>query len=309
MTQPLPTSNPTLGSLSLKWSLLGERELAGGRIVWLRIDEAARTVHVPKAIEALQVEETGDVPRLLVKNLLDQPVLLAGNLVVKGGWQTRTIERSWVLAPAAEALVPVRCVEAGRWRPRSADDARSFREADSLGISMRRRTTTAKSASVRRTGAYTAPQDAVWSGVDRELADRGAASPTSSYEAVLDGERRTHREHVEREAVVPPEGCNATMVVPADGGWWLEAFPSEAALREQLGRILPDLYEGAAATSSAAKVDVPKAMTAVWRERLRPLDRIAGALGDSYAIASTRRGGEVVLLDGALAHLSAGAVG
>ena len=85
MTQPLPILDATLASLSIRWEVLGERAVGDGRVVWLRVDPGAARVRVPSAIEALQVEETGSVPRLLVRNPQKQPVLLAGNLVVKGG--------------------------------------------------------------------------------------------------------------------------------------------------------------------------------------------------------------------------------
>ena len=310
MFLPMPLTRPCPRSLPLRRSVLGEVELAGARIVWLDIGEANATVRVPQSIEVLRVRETSSVAHVAVANLSDDPLLLTSGTVLKGGWQTRVVERSIIVPPRQERAiaVPVSCVERGRWSPRTAERGGEFGTSDSMGIGMRRQTTRMKSESMRRTGCYSAPQVAVWQSVAGELARSGAHSATASYEAFLDGERSEHRAKANHAMITPPAGCNAAMLVPPDGGWWLEAFPSPEALAQQLESMLPDVYEASAATSKAAQVDVPAVLSALWSDELHPLKRIRYSTGDSFALAGLERAGEVVLLEGKLAHLSVGAL-
>ncbi len=307
MTQPLPILDTTLASLSIRWEVLGERAVGDGRVVWLRVDPGAARVRVPSAIEALQVEETGSVPRLLVRNPQKQPVLLAGNLVVKGGWQTRAIERSVVIAAGASVLVPVRCVEAGRWSPESAGTARRFGDAENLGISMRRRAQRMKGDELRSSGRYSASQQGMWASVTDELRSSGVESGTSSYTACLDQGRARARQAADDAEIEAPAGCNAALLVPSDGGWWLEAMPTPKAFAKRLQRLLPDLYEVTGGARGA--VNASALLEAVWREPLTLLPHLEGALGDSFALAAPTHSGEVIVLGGALAHVSIGATG
>src|SRR5437867_2376332 len=84
----------TLHNLGLEWAPIETLELDGGAVDWLRVTPEADEVRMPAAVEALRIEETGSVPKLKVLNPEDAFVLLAGNVVVIGGWQTRAIERS-----------------------------------------------------------------------------------------------------------------------------------------------------------------------------------------------------------------------
>ncbi len=300
---------PSPAYFDLTWSLLGSTPIAGGLAAWVRVDRAAVDVEVPARVEALRIEETGDVPRLRIRNDGPNKVLVAGNLVVKGGWQTRAIERSIVLGPGTEAFVPVRCVEAGRWSGRDRQSAERFVGSEELGLSMKRRAVAMKKESVRRGHGYTAPQGSMWSSVTEELTMHRLHSETSSYEAVLDGVRSRHRESARRERIEAPEGANGVLLLPADGMPWLEVLPTHAALASQLDRILPDLYEAQDRPREAAPVDPESVLARIWESPMDPLEAVAGTLGASYAVTGRGLGGELLLVDGALAHLACGELG
>ncbi|QNG35556.1 hypothetical protein F1C76_02090 [Geodermatophilaceae bacterium NBWT11] len=63
------------------------------------------------------VERAGSpsVDQLVVTNRTEKPVLLLAGELLEGGWQNRTLTASTVLAPATPTVLPVLCVEHGRW--------------------------------------------------------------------------------------------------------------------------------------------------------------------------------------------------
>ena len=76
----------------------------------LREALAAGTVRV------MEKSETGSVTELMVVNDADRPVLLLDGEQLVGAKQNRILNVS-ILVPARQSLViPVSCVEAGRWR-------------------------------------------------------------------------------------------------------------------------------------------------------------------------------------------------
>src|SRR5580700_6798749 len=76
----------------------------------------------PEAFEAgvIQVSELDppEVPTLAITNLADVPILLVEGEMLVGGDQNRTMNVTVLCPPHARTLVPVSCVEAGRWGSR-----------------------------------------------------------------------------------------------------------------------------------------------------------------------------------------------
>lgn len=78
----------------------------------------------PEALEAGLIEvselDPPEVPSLLVTNLADVPVLLVEGEMLVGGDQNRTMNVTVLCPPKSITIVPVSCVEAGRWGARRA---------------------------------------------------------------------------------------------------------------------------------------------------------------------------------------------
>lgn len=65
--------------------------------------------------ELVEIPESGEVPRIVVKVKGEKPVLVVEGDVIVGGWQDRTVNISLMLGPKREHAIPVSCVEEGRW--------------------------------------------------------------------------------------------------------------------------------------------------------------------------------------------------
>src|SRR5664280_518079 len=76
----------------------------------------------PEAFEAGLIEvselDPPEVPSLAITNLAEVPILLVEGEMLVGGDQNRTMNVTVLCPPHARTVVPVSCVEAGRWGAR-----------------------------------------------------------------------------------------------------------------------------------------------------------------------------------------------
>jgi hypothetical protein len=124
-----------------------------------------------------EINPSGYVPELRFVNTGDAPVLLLDGEELVGAKQNRTLNLT-VLAPAkSSTVIPVSCVESGRWHSTSPE----FQPSPQVMYARARGERVSQvSASMRQSGARRSDQEAVWAAI-REKADCLAApSPTSA---------------------------------------------------------------------------------------------------------------------------------
>jgi hypothetical protein len=312
---------PSLDALGFTVELIQCARVGYGRVAWLAVAPTASEVRAKDGYEALRVTETGSVPVLEVKNDGAAPLLVPGHLVVSGGLQTRTVERSVVVGAHSSALVPVKCVEQGRWsaRDRGADATR-FRPSEHTNIGMRRSISQLKGERYSQTGTYGAEQSAVWARVDEELTRTSIASPTRSYDAYIDGVKRRLVDDARRAKTEVPARANGAVILPRGGGFWLEAYPTAEALGSHADGLLADLYDPQTAAHGAeearAEDAIRELLRDVWTCALRGAPRVEGTLGETYVMEPLRKhgvargarraDGEVVVVGGRVAHVAIG---
>lgn len=153
---------------------------------------SGRPVGVRIADDTLQVSEldSATVPQLQVYNPGTVPLLIPAGRVLEGGRQTRTVNVSILVPAGATMVIPVSCVEAGRW-----SGGRAFRNS---GRQLSRRARIAKERGVkhnleraREMGVDSrdykhSDQGAVWDAVAFELRSRSVDSSTSRFDEVFD---------------------------------------------------------------------------------------------------------------------------
>ena len=119
------------------------------------------------------------VSLLKVENLAAVGLLLVEGESLVGGKQNRTLNTTVLLAPKSRIVVPVSCVEAGRWgAPTEVARSRSH-----LPGSLRA-AKTASLATDEGPGRWRADQGRVWEEVDRQAARYGVVSETAALEDV-----------------------------------------------------------------------------------------------------------------------------
>ena len=168
---PLTTFR-NLGLLVL--STAGERQAD-----YLTLDEALerRSAHI------VEVSEGGHVPELKIVNEGEWPVLLLDGEELLGAKQNRVINLT-ILVPAHRAcVIPVSCVESGRWRHVSRDFAAAPRAQFAEGRAEKMRHVT---SSLRADGSRSSDQREVWSHIAEKAARLGAESDTSAMSAMFE---------------------------------------------------------------------------------------------------------------------------
>ncbi len=128
------------------------------------------------------------VENLLVGNPTDAPVLLYEGEEVLGAQQNRTFDTSVLVAPGARAVVPVSCVEQGRWDHRRADEHFTVapQAADPSLRRIKRREANRRAAAGQEARA---DQGEVWAAVGNRLAEHDVDSASAALDDVYAGRR------------------------------------------------------------------------------------------------------------------------
>ena len=148
---------------------------AGEAPFYLTLGEAIKT----KTAHIEEISEGGSVPEILFENSGDLPVLLLDGQELIGAKQHRILNLT-ILVPARSTLViPVSCVERGRWHW----SRRDFAESEDIAFSkMRMRKARAVSANLRQAGSRRADQAEIWDSISQISGDLGTFSHTDAMQ-------------------------------------------------------------------------------------------------------------------------------
>ncbi len=145
---------------------------------YLTLDEAL----AKKTASITEVSEGGSVPELFFRNHGDQAVFLLDGEELVGAKQNRILNIS-ILAPAhMDTVIPVSCVEAGRWQHTSTE----FKSAPRAQFSASRAKKAAfVSENIASTGARHSDQSEVWNDISEKMSCMGSSSDTGAVEAAF----------------------------------------------------------------------------------------------------------------------------
>jgi hypothetical protein len=157
----------------------------------------------PEAFEAGFIEvgelDPPEVPSLLVSNLADVPILLVEGEMLVGGDQNRTMNVTVLCPPKSVTIVPVSCVEAGRWGARRTMSASSRHAPGSLrSIKTSTLQSRGEHASDRRSD-----QGRVWEEVSRQSDVHRLYSNTSAIDDVQEEFELSIAEDLDRITPAP----------------------------------------------------------------------------------------------------------
>ncbi len=139
-------------------------------------------------LEVREMSDAGSVNTLIVLNASDTFIFLMDGDILAGAKQNRVLNTSVLLAPHSKTMIPVSCVEQGRWR--SVSD--KFSMTDYAAPSFLRKTKTDNvSFSLNESNKFDANQGAVWNSVDAYARERMVKSPTSNFSDVYEASRTT----------------------------------------------------------------------------------------------------------------------
>ena len=149
-----------------------------------------------------EVSEGGSVPELKVENRADRPVLIVDGEELVGAKQNRVANLTMLIPAERTTIIPVSCVEAGRWSYRSAHFDVSDRVQNARG---RAEKLESVRHSIRERGSRRSDQGRVWDSIAEESASLGAASPTSEMGAMFERHKDTLDDYVDMMNAAPDQ--------------------------------------------------------------------------------------------------------
>jgi hypothetical protein len=162
---------------------------------YILLDEALST----GMIEVTEVSEHGAVPNLKVHNKSPQMVLILDGEELVGAKQNRIVNTTILLAAGAMVVIPVSCVEQGRWAYKTPQ---FYSEERIMPSRMRAMKSEQVQRSIRAHGVYQADQSALWSDIAERASRRDAMSPSMAMASIFEKDRPSIQKYLEHFSLV-----------------------------------------------------------------------------------------------------------
>ena len=218
-----------------------------------------------------EISEGGSVPNLLLDNKGDEDVLILDGEELIGAKQNRVANLTILAAAHSKTVIPVSCVEAGRW-------SYSSRNFDVSERAMFHRGRAAKAAALsqnlKATGTYGADQGQVWDGIAAKHVRMDVESTTAAMADMYEQNHGSIEDYVgEYKSVDDQVGVLFAIDGEIEG---MDLFDAHATLENMLPKLVRsfaiDALESAHRESKQADGEAAS----------RFLDRVAAAHMDSY---------------------------
>lgn len=216
------------------------------------------------AIRIEEVDESGSVNNLKVSNSSDHYVFFSDGEILKGAKQDRVLNTSVLIEPGSVTVLPVSCIEAGRWRYQSRSFAASeFYEP----LVMRMKKMVKVSSSLRQGLKHRSDQSDVWRNVSEYESRKSFSSNTSNLSDVF--ESMSHSFAKNLNDIFPEVACNGMAIFIGKDIASIESFNSSAVYAEYFPKLLRaaymdiDLYNTGEISEEEAMKELSHAMKSV----------------------------------------------
>lgn len=172
--------------------LLSDYSLASDYIL---LDEALGS----SVIEVTEVNDHGAVPNLKVHNKSPKMVLILDGEELVGAKQNRIVNTTILIAAGATVVIPVSCVEQGRW---SYNTPRFYSEERIMPSRMRAMKSEQIQRSVRDRGEFQADQSALWADISERAKRREAMSPSMAMANIYEKDLPSLQEYLQHFSLI-----------------------------------------------------------------------------------------------------------
>jgi len=238
---------------------------------YITLDEAL----TEDLIEVMEKDEAGSVPELKVENKSPKMILILDGEELVGAKQNRIVNTTILIQRKSTTVIPVSCVEQGRWSYESP----SFRSKERL-MSAQLRGLKAEQVhrSIRTSDSFRSDQSEIWDEISSKAARMEAESPTMAMSEIYEKKRASLANYVDHFRLVEMQvgavflingkvvgldgfGKSETFVkvfkklvesYALDAIDWFETQPTSKALRSKVTRFLETA--GAATVESRPSV-------------------------------------------------------
>jgi hypothetical protein len=222
----------------------------------------------------------GSVPELRFENLGEKPVLLLDGEELIGAKQNRVVNLT-ILAPAKQVIViPVSCVEAGRWHAKTED----FQPAGHVMYSRARAAKAAQVSSSMATGSgRRSNQSEIWDEIALKCERLDADSPTQAMNAIYDSRVGAIDEYVRAFEWAQPQAGLIFAIGPENMG--LDLLDHPHAMRAVLPKLVRSYALDALEAPHSAPATIAAAVEFVQRiGRAGAVTRPAVGIGEDVRL-------------------------
>jgi hypothetical protein len=244
----------------------------------------------------------GQVPQLVVHNAGDLPVLLLDGEHLQGARQDRVLNVSVLAAARHDTVIPVSCVEHGRWAYRGT--AAGFEPAQDLAYADLR------AMQARQGRGPRTDQAQVWADVERKRAQIGGrVSRTAAMRDAYD-DRRTDLERIRAAFPGPVDGQAGVLAVAGGRVLALDLFDRDSTLASIWDRLVRgyavDALDVAQPPDRDADVVAARALvTAIGAQENEATSHEGVGLGIDVVITSPTTVTNALVWEDATVHLAA----
>ena len=265
----------------------------------LRDAPAANYITLSQAIgkgtaRITELSETGSVPELLLDNTGADNILILDGEELVGAKQNRVANLTILAAAESKTVLPVSCVEQGRWSYRSPEFAVSERTQFASGRAAKAR---ALSANMKATGTYGADQHEVWDEINAKQSRMSVNSATAAMSDIYDQHETIVEDYTrEFQAVENQIGVLFAIDGEIEG---MDLFDATDTFATMLPKLARSFAIDAIETSSADIKPLEQTAATLF------LDRVAAAHADTYpgvGLGTDVRLSAPLVAGGGLAH-------
>lgn len=184
-------------------------------------------------ISITEVDSSGSVNSLMINNRSDEFVFLSDGDLLQGAKQNRVLNTSVLVMPHTKIVVPVSCVEAGRWRYTRSDFGYSEFSAPSH---IRRVKHHDVVTHLREGHGHSADQGKVWDEVSNYASLHNESSPTSDMLNTF--EKKKHMFDKNINDIFPEVQANAVAIFNGRKLVSVESFNSRDVYRQYFQKLI-----------------------------------------------------------------------
>lgn len=192
-----------------------------------------RSAVLSQKAQVTEVSEAGNVPKVKIINNSKEFILIPQGEHLEGAKQNRIVNTSILVEPESEIIIPVSCIEQGRWHHIRPD----FIPGEELvAYKLRKHTSVEVSKNLKQRGEFNSNQASVWNFIENDFMKDEIHHHTSSYSAYM--KEKLNRERIEKFDYTLPANINGAAIFIGDKLLSFEYFSYQNYFDEIKDRLI-----------------------------------------------------------------------
>jgi hypothetical protein len=165
---------------------------------YITLDEALKQ----GLIEISEIDKDGSVPELKLTNKSEKMILILDGEELVGAKQNRIVNTTMLIPKMETVVIPVSCVEQGRWVYKTE---RFFSEERLASPALRAMKAEHVGNTVRASGEFRSDQGAIWQQISEKASRRGTRSSSMAMADIYNQDKPELEGYLEHFRVVPSQ--------------------------------------------------------------------------------------------------------